>query len=393
MPWGILASASFLIFAVITPQLCIPPLEHIIKEELGISHTQTSLLVTTPLIVIAALSIPAGLLADRTGIRKAAGIGAIFVMAGAISRGFSDNFSILLLETLLIGIGSALVLPNLPKMVSLWVPKGKAGVATGIYSTGMGVGSALAVAITPSLIYPVTHTFQGALLIWSIPIIIATIVWWTVVSDPAPAATSSKPENSGVAPLRLLSSNRSIWFIAFLFFLGQFYYFNWTTWSPALMMERGASAELAALIASVVSWISIPTFLLVPRLSLKLGVRKPFLWIPPIIMAFAALWALYITVAMGWPLMALVGICYNVLFVIALALPVEIMPRETVGTASGLIMSIGFSGGVIGPLIGGYILDITGSLNNSLLVLIGVATVAAIIGFQIPETGPGISKK
>ncbi len=70
-----------------------------------------------------------------------------------------------------------------------------------------------------------------------------------------------------------------------------------------------------------------------------------------------------------------------------LALPVEMVPKEQVGAASGLVLSIGYAGGVIGPLMGGRILDITGSLSLSLVVLAG--TSIAIIGaaFMLPETG------
>jgi CP family cyanate transporter-like MFS transporter len=393
MPWAILGSASLLIFAVLTQQLCIPPIEHIIKESLGITHAQTSLLVSIPLIVTAALAMPAGILADRIGIRKTAGTGAIFLTIGAILRGLTTDFPLLLAFTSMIGIGNALVFPNLPKLVSLWVPIEKAGIATGIYSTGMGIGGALAVAITPSLIFPITNTFQGTLLIWSIPCIIATIIWWTIVKDIPIYEHVTESEKRQNITIRQVLSNKNIWLIAIMLFLGQAYFFNWTTWSPTLMMEIGASTELAALISSLTLWISIPTFLLVPRISYKIGLKKPFLWIPPVIMALAAFWAMHITIPMGWPLMVLVGISYNVLFITVLALPVEIMPQETVGTASGLIISIGFAGGVLGPMIGGYILDITGSLNTSLLILIGIAIVATITGLRIPETGPKASVK
>jgi len=94
---------------------------------------------------------------------------------------------------------------------------------------------------------------------------------------------------------------------------------------------------------------------------------------------------------MGWPIMALVGIAHNTTYVIMMALPIEMMPRKVVGTASGLIISIGFTGGVIGPMVGGHILDITGSLDLSLLVLIGVSIAAALIALRIPETGPRAS--
>ena len=57
------------------------------------------------------------------------------------------------------------------------------------------------------------------------------------------------------------------------------------------------------------------------------------------------------------------------------------------GTASGLLF-IGLIGGVIGPYIGGLILDYTSSFNVALLVLLGVSLGAMGLALSLPETGP-----
>jgi nitrate/nitrite transporter NarK len=64
------------------------------------------------------------------------------------------------------------------------------------------------------------------------------------------------------------------------------------------------------------------------------------------------------------------------------------MPNEAVATATGFIMSMGSTGGVIGPLAGGYLLDVTGDMTLMLYVLIGVSVASALIALRIPETGP-----
>ena len=74
-------------------------------------------------------------------------------------------------------------------------------------------------------------------------------------------------------------------------------------------------------------------------------------------------------------------------FPIILALPVEMVPKEQVGAASGLVLSVGYIGGIIGPLIGGRILDVTGSLSLSLVVLVGVSIAMAGVAIMLPETG------
>ena len=83
-------------FAMFAPMFCIPPMEHILKEELLLSHTQTIMLYIAPSIMIVAIAIPAGIIADRIGVRKAAGIGAIMIALGAILRSTSANPSSLL---------------------------------------------------------------------------------------------------------------------------------------------------------------------------------------------------------------------------------------------------------------------------------------------------------
>jgi len=74
-------------------------------------------------------------------------------------------------------------------------------------------------------------------------------------------------------------------------------------------------------------------------------------------------------------------------FPIILAVPVEMVSKEQVGAASGLVLSVGYIGGIIGPLIGGRILGVTGSLSLSLVVLIGISIAMASVAIMLPETG------
>ena len=369
-------------------------MEHILKEELLFTHTQTSLLFIGPVLMLAVLAIPGGIIADRIGVKKAAGIGAIIVAVGTILRGTATDSSTLLVFTFIYGLGFGLSVPNLPKLVSAWVPQEKAGVAMGILSSGLLVGTALALAITMPLIFPITNTFQGVFLIWSIPTIVAAILWWMLIKEPPRKGIHHEPVNVNNIPLRQVLKNKSLWLVAFLFMLHNFYFYTWTGWIPTLMMQKGATPELAGLITSITIWVGILTVFLMPRLAYKLGLRKPFLWAPSIVLALVAWGAIYVTIPMSWLLMALVGVANMTRFSTLLALPVEMSPEEEVGTASGLTLSGGYTGGVIGTLTGGRILDLTGSLDLSFLILAGVSIVATGIALSLPETGikPGSKK-
>ena len=388
MPWTILGSAILLAFAMFSPMFCVPPMEHILKAELLLTHAQTSLLYTAPLMMIIAVAIPAGFISDRIGVRKAAGIGVIIIAVGTILRGTATDASSLLAFTFVYGIGLGWCYPMLPKLISTWVPREKAGMATGIYSAAMHVGVALALAITMSLVFPITNTFQGVFFIWSIPPIAAAISWWILVKEPPSKSICVEPTSKGNILFRQVLQNKNLWLVTILLLLEDFFFYTWTGWAPTLMMMKGATPDQAGLIASITIWAGIPTVLFMPRLASKLGLRKPFLWGPSIVLALAAWGARHITLAMSWPLMALVGVADLTRYVIILALPIELMSPEEVGTASGLMLSVGSVGGIIGPLIGGHILDLTGSLDLSLLVLVGVSIAAVGIAFRLPETGP-----
>ena len=288
MPRGILASAWLLGFAMFAPMFSVPPIAHILKEELLLTHMQTSLLLSVPVLMLVAIAIPAGIVSDRIGIKKATGIGLIVMATGAVLRGTAGDFSSLLGFTFIYGFGFGWTFPNLPKVVSTYVGKEKAGVAMGIVNSGFPIGTALGLALTMPVVLPIAETYQGVFLIWSIPTLIAAGFWWILVREPQARFNHIEEPTTSVTGFRLALLNRHLWLVAGLMFLHQFFMWNWTGWAPVMMILKGASPNLAGLIASITIWAVLPTFLLMPRLSHRIGLRKPFLWIPSIVLAIAS---------------------------------------------------------------------------------------------------------
>ena len=387
IPWTIMTSVCIMAFAIWAPVYCVPPMEHILKEELLLTHAQTSLIFSGPILMLAAVGIVGGFLADRIGTKKAIGIGAIIMVVGATLRSTANTASNLLVFTFIYGAGIGLSFPNLPKLVSGWVTQEKVGTLMGLYSAGMFAGEALALAITMPLVFPMTNSFQGSFLIWSIPLIAAVVLWWVLVREPPHRSTNVESVSRTKVPLSRTFRNKSLWLLGCLLML-LFLFFNmWVAWAPALMMLKGATPELAGLIASTSMWVGIPASLFMPRISDRVGLRKPFLWGAMMTLAISAGVAININLPLSWPLMAVVGIALTSIIPIIYTVIVEIVPRQAVGIASGMVISIG-NIGALGPYIGGRIFDVTGSLNLSLIILVGVAAIGTGIAFKLPETGP-----
>ena len=374
--------------------LCVPPIMHIIREELHLTHSQVGLIFAVPLITVAAFAIPSGALADRIGIRKAAGLGVIILIAGSLLRGTSTTYGTLLPFTFLYGAGFGLVFPNLPKLVGTLFPPERIGLATGLYSTAIVTGCALPLVITLPLIFPIIHTFQAVFYIWTLPAILAAIVWWIVVKElPRSPEQSKKISKQNHASYRIWS-NKSLWLVAALFFIDNFAMYSWTGWTPQLMVLKGASPDLAAVMTSVILWMDLLAVFAVPWASDRIGLRKPFLWASFSLLFLASVSAIFAPLQSGWPITGAVGIAVGAQFPILLALPPELVPAEGVGRASGMMLSVAYVGGLVGPWLAGYTMDLTGSLNVHLFVLSALAVVAIYLAFKLPETGPkGLKSK
>lgn len=386
-----LGCAWLLSFAMYAPMICIPPMAHIIKETLGVSHAAVGFLFSVPVTALILVATPAGFLADRLGTQKTVLIGSAVMAFGSLMRITSTSFESLLFFTSLYGIGFSIVFPNLPKLVGLWFPREKVGLATGIYATGITMAGAVALATTLPLVFPLTNTIQGTFFVWSMPAVFAAIFWWAVAKDPPPlsAAPTSEVARTGrnTNPSYSLWKDKNMWLIALMLFFNDVHFYTWAGWSPALFMDKGASPELAALIASFRGWVGLPIIFLMPWASYKVGKRRPFFWSSGIALTLASWAALYIPVPMGWPLMALVGIATSGTFSMILALPLELLPKESAGAASGIVLAIGYVGGLVGPWVAGHIVDVTGNLDLALIILLITGLMWAVTGFILPESG------
>jgi cyanate permease len=386
-PWLMLACAWLMGFAMYAPMLSVPPIIHILMREIHMTHAQAGLIFAAPLMMLAAFAIPSGALADRIGIRKAAGIGIIIIIIGSFLRGTASNFETLLAFTCIYGAGFGMVYPNLPKIVGTWFPPEKIGLATGIYATGIYSGCAIPLSLTLSTVLPVTNTFQGVFYIWSIPAIVVAVMWWIVVKEPDYGSVHSKQISEGDKSSHRIWTNRAVWTVAILSFCENAIFYSWSGWTPTLMMMKGGSPDLGALMTSVIVWMGIPIVLLMPSVSSKVGLRKPFVWGSTIILGLTAWGAIFSSLSSGWLIVAALGLANNTFFVMLLIFVAELVPPQDIGRASGMQLTLGYIGGLLGPWVAGYIMDITGTLDLHFIILIGLSAVATCFAFTLPETG------
>jgi len=386
--WLVVACAWLLGFSMFGRILCFPPIADVVREALSLTHGKIGLFFALPVAILALTAIPSGRFSDKVGPRTAAGIGAIFMASGSLLSSTVSAFWPLFLWLCVFGIGFSMSYSSLPKLVGLWFPSEKVGLATGIYVTGIAIGVAVALGATRSLIFPITGSFQTTFFIWSIPLILGAVLWWIFVRDPLPSSEASRVGKTaqGTTSSDHVWRNRGLWFATIAFFFQNLQFYTWTGWTPHLMILKGASPETAGLMISLLSWVSIPFMFLTPWFSQKIGLVKPFILASALGYILAAWSAIYISVALAWPLMVFLGLVVSV-FPLLLALPVDLVSKEWVGLASGIAISGSYLGSLTGPWLAGHILDVSGTLVPALIVLMGSGIAMGVFGMLVPETG------
>ncbi len=393
LPARVLGIALLLAFAIWLPLLVVPPIEDIIAGQLGISHTLTALLYSAPVAVLALVAIPGGFLADKIGLKKAIGIGVVVLAIGASLRNIPANFITLLIFTLIYGIGLGICFPNLPKLARHCAPREQANVTLGIFTVAILVSGALSLSITRPLLYTITSSYHGVFLVSGLPAVLAAILWWIIVTDPPCESSGVETVKFDLSALGRLIRRADLWLAAVLFFLHNIVLYTWIGWVPQFLTTIGANPDVAGLITAVILISGIPSVLFLTRLSTRLGRRKPFLIGCTVLLTFACYSILLVNIPFSWLLMVFAGMATSLRFAMVLALPVEMVTPGQAGSASGLVMSVGYIGAITGPLIGGVILDTTGSYYWIFLSLAIVSALTIIVAFMIPETGSKGTKK
>jgi len=389
IPWNIIIIAIILNFCTWAFLFVTPPMGTILSANLHISHFQTSLLFSAPILMIVIVAIPAGIIADKIGLKRAIGIGAIIACIGAALRGTASTYSGLLIFSLIFGFGMGWTFANLPKLARSCSSSQQTSFVMGIINGfGLLAGIGTALAITVPLIYPLTNSYQGVFYMWSVPLLAATILWWVMVREPpCPSAEIESEQTGPVVGLKEVLKDKTLWLLAFILLLHNIFFYTWSGWLPTYLLEKGASLGISGLLTSVMLWVGVPTVILVPMLFSRTNISKRlFIWVPSLIFAFLAVWILYASWLSIWIIMAVAGIINILRFNTLLSLPVEIMPKEHAGVAGGVVVAIGYIGAVIGPSMTGQILDITGSFQIVFIVLAVLSLITMGLTFLIPSS-------
>jgi CP family cyanate transporter-like MFS transporter len=368
--WIVLTLVWLVYFAFGLILSSIPPLVSTISIDLTLSHSQMGVILGSVILMYVPLSVPVGVGIDRFGQKKMITIGLLLISSSAVLRSMVFSFDSLFLAVFLFGFGGPTVSVGLAKVVASTFEGRERGLASGIYMTGVAVGSAIALALTNSVVLPLVGTWRNVFSFYGlIGFLIAAC--WILFAREQPVVSTSKPtEMPMMKVLRLLLSNRYVWTVAIIGSSSFLVFYGFGNWLPTLLEEKGMDPVTAGLWASLPVWLGLFGSALIPGIAAT-GSRKPviigILLIEGICVYLSGL-ASGISLLVALVLYGIVsGAHMPLLLVVMMDLPA--VGADYTGIASGLFFSIGEVMGFGGPILVGILKDMTNSFVPALLLL------------------------
>ena len=125
------------------------PIAPKLQDELGLSDTQTAIMIALPVVLGSLLRIPLGRLTDHHGGKLMFTAMLVYAALPPLLIGTVDSYPLLLLAGLLLGISGASFAIGVP-FVASWFPPRRQGWAVGIYGVG-NAGTAVSAFAMPAL--------------------------------------------------------------------------------------------------------------------------------------------------------------------------------------------------------------------------------------------------
>jgi CP family cyanate transporter-like MFS transporter len=362
--WALLA-ALFLGALALRPQLVgVGPLIPEIDEDLDVSHAVAGLLTTIPVLCMGLFAIPGAYVAARLGTRAAIGACLAGIAVFGLLRAAAPGAPLVLALTFPIGVGMGLAGALMPVAVKERFAH-RPAFASGVYTTGINMGSAL----SSALAVPIAAAWGGwraALAVFSACTILC-LAGWLFFTPPV------RGERVQTEAPPLPWDRRVVWGLAIVFALQSIVYYGLVAWMPDSFQERGWSDATAGALLGVMSVAALPAGLLVPYLADRGGSRRQWLTLTAGMLLVATVGIAAVPDG-GWVWATLAGFGIGATFPLSLTLPLDVArePAET-GAVVGLMLGAGYTITAIGPLALGAVRDLTGSFSASLWVLVAVA--------------------
>ena len=373
-----------------------------IMADLNVTTQEMGVLMSGFFLCYALLQIPAGFLSDKLGQKKTLGLSVLWWSIATGLTGVATGFKSLLGLRMILGVGEAGAYPSNAAITRNWFPKCERATVGGLFDSGQKFGGAFGIPILTWLMIQIG--WQGTFVVLGVMGVVWSLVWFLFFkNNPAEHKGVNKEELDYIRDGQEADMDRTMpmkWYqllkyrnvkaMCIGFFMINYNSYFFITWLPMYLMkdrglsfsEMGFAASLPLLCGAIVEVLAGYASDKVHssgRLSLT-KTRKLFLCSGLLLASFVGFAAVSESLIVTLALLC----CSKSGTVIAAsqvwAIPSEIAPKNMTGVLAGIQNCVANFGGVVGPIITGFIVGQTGHFEYALLFS-ALLIVIAMINF------------
>jgi MFS family permease len=336
-----------------------------VRQSFSLSEIEAGNLFSVLMIVAAITSAVAGRLADKLG-RKAVLITGLSLLAlGFGGAGISGNQLLFFSFLGLTGLGYGFTPPSLYALMSDLLPD-RRGLGASLVSVAYGIGGAIGAMLASRI----TAAFGWRAAFVTVSAIAAAdmllqLYWIRNIQRMRTAAHSGSFKDALSVPILIL---------ALAEFIGGSVFWSSAAWTPTLLRTAKAlTLQETGWVMGVLSLANMIGSILLGSLSDNLGRKRVI-----VLSAFPAAAAAFVVIY--W-LNSAAGIAVGIFVfgtlkasvpALVIALAQEAAPPGGAGTASGIIMSLHYTSGVVAPLIAAQLIAGTGDIILAMILVSSV---------------------
>lgn len=369
-----IVAALVLIGTALRPQaLIVGPLVAQIQADLGMSHGIAGLLSTFPVLCMGFLAPVGPVLAGSIGPRLGAALCVLLIAVFGVLRAVLPDSLTVLLATIGVGVGMAVIGPILPSIVRQRLSRQPAA-GTGAYVAGLVLGATF----TAAAAVPIADAMGGWRASFAIisSLALISLVAWLVLMPRDMGHSRTAPQRPNL-PWR----RPSAWLLGVIFGSQSILFYGGITWLASIYTERGWGAVEAGGLVALFTGIGIVPTLAVPVIADRIGTRRSQLaGAASLSVAGALVIALTPSEPAGSLVSAaavvLLGLGIGAYFPLALTLPVDVAadPADA-ASISALMLLIGYLLAATSPVVLGFVRDALGNFTAVTWILVAVALV------------------
>ncbi|WP_202318704.1 MFS transporter [Archaeoglobus neptunius] len=330
---GIISQIMWITFSPILP---------IVERIYSIGEAEVGMLSAVYPLVFIVFALPVGWYVDKSGFRKAVLTGSAFFAVSGFLRAFASSFTALLAFQTLGAVGQPFIFNSISKLVKSWFPEEEAGLATGLGSISLFIGTIIGLGATPAL--TVAFGFRNMLLVYALAATFILVLFYLFGKESGMVEEEEYRFREYVEVLK----NRNVLILSLIAFIGVGIFTAYLTWVEPVMEEHGLSVETAGITASALLLGGIAGSIVIPAASDKVGRRKPFLYV---CFVLSALLFYVHTLASGMTELAILLFVLGFFFISALPLSLDLsatsVGEKYAGTANSSLWLLSQIGSVV----------------------------------------------